>query len=79
MIIDYIDTHRHRFGVDPICRVLTEHGLPIAPSTYYATRKRGISPAVWADARTANALFESWCRVTGIRPGLTDIESRVRM
>ena len=24
-----------RWGVEPICRVLTEHGIPIAPSTYY--------------------------------------------
>ena len=24
-----------RWGVEPICRVLTEHGCPIAPSTYY--------------------------------------------
>jgi putative transposase len=24
-----------RWGVEPICRVLTEHGVPIAPSTYY--------------------------------------------
>jgi putative transposase len=24
-----------RWGVEPICAVLTEHGLPIAPSTYY--------------------------------------------
>ena len=22
-------------GVEPICAVLTEHGLPVAPSTYY--------------------------------------------
>jgi len=36
----FIDTHRDRFGVVPICRVLTEHGCPIAPSTYYAGRKR---------------------------------------
>jgi putative transposase len=30
-----------RWGVEPICRVLTEHGCPIAPSTYYdaLTRK----------------------------------------
>jgi putative transposase len=27
--------HKARFGVEPICRVLTEHGCPIAPSTYY--------------------------------------------
>jgi len=30
-----------RWGVEPICRVLSEHGLPIAPSTYYAARTAG--------------------------------------
>jgi putative transposase len=33
--VKFIDTHRGRFGVAPICRVLCEHGLKIAPSTYY--------------------------------------------
>lgn len=31
------------FGVEPICRVLSEHGLPIAPSTYYEARNRSPS------------------------------------
>ena len=31
----FIDEHTDVFGVEPICRVLTEHGVPIAPSTYY--------------------------------------------
>lgn len=31
----YIDCHRDRFGVEPICK-----HLPIAPSTYYDARKR---------------------------------------
>ena len=35
-VIEFIDAHRHRFGVEPICRVLREHGLPIAPSSCYA-------------------------------------------
>ena len=42
MIVDFIRGHRDhredgglRWGVEPICAVLTEHGLPIAPSTYY--------------------------------------------
>ena len=35
-----IDEHRGRFGVEPICRVLSEHGVKIAPSTYYAARRR---------------------------------------
>ena len=34
MIVDYIDTHREQFAVDPICRVLTEHEVQIAPSSY---------------------------------------------
>ena len=28
-----------RWGVEPICRVLSEHGVPIAPSTYYDAAK----------------------------------------
>jgi putative transposase len=28
------------FGVEPICRVLTGHGIKIAPSTYYEVRSR---------------------------------------
>jgi hypothetical protein len=33
--VNYIDDHKQVFGVEPICRVLSEHGMPIAPSTYY--------------------------------------------
>jgi putative transposase len=32
--VSFIDEQRHLFGVEPICRVLTEHGWPIASSTY---------------------------------------------
>ena len=34
MVIVFIDDHRARFGVAPICTVLSEHGAKIAPSTY---------------------------------------------
>jgi len=34
-MIEFIDEHKMRWGVEPICRV-----LPIAPSTYYAARRR---------------------------------------
>ena len=27
----FIDGHRERFGVEPICRVLSEHRIKIAP------------------------------------------------
>ena len=39
-MIVFIDEHRSRFGVEPICRVLTEHGCKIAPRTYYANKAR---------------------------------------
>ncbi len=38
--MQFIDDHRDRFGVEPICRVLTEHEVKIAPSGYYAFKKR---------------------------------------
>ena len=39
VVVDYIDAHRHRvvagkkLGVEPICEVLRDAGVPIAPST----------------------------------------------
>ena len=46
----FIDAHRSRFGVEPICRVLTEHGCKIAPNTYWVTRKRVPSARAVRDA-----------------------------
>ena len=47
----FIDAHRVTFGVAPICRVLTEHGVPIAPETYYARRRRPRSARAGRDER----------------------------
>jgi putative transposase len=38
--VTFVDDHKTRFGVEPICRVLRAAGLPIAPSSYYAAKKR---------------------------------------
>jgi putative transposase len=47
--VKFIDEHRHdlvqgvvgrEFGVEPICRVLSEHGCQVAPGTYRAAAKR---------------------------------------
>lgn len=52
----FIDEHRHDvfegqvFGVEPICRVLSEHGCQIAPSTYWAAAKRPPSRRAVRDA-----------------------------
>jgi putative transposase len=37
-VIAYIDGHRDRFGVEPICET-----LQVAPSTYYAAKRRPLS------------------------------------
>jgi transposase InsO family protein len=43
-MIAYIDAHRDRFGVEPICQV-----LPIAPSTYYDATRRPASTRALRD------------------------------
>ncbi len=58
MIVAYIDGYRARFGVEPICRVLTEHGMQIAPSTYYAAVKTRVSAAELADAYLVDAVVD---------------------
>lgn len=70
MIVAYIDGHKARFGVEPICRVLSEHGMQIAPTTYYATLKQRVSAAELADAYLVNevvTVFEKNRRVYGVR------------
>ncbi len=49
-MIAFIDEHRERFGVEPICRVLTEHGCKIAPNTYWVAKKRAPSKRAVRDA-----------------------------
>jgi putative transposase len=51
VVVAFIDDHRDRFGVEPICRVLSEHGITIAPSGYYAHRSRPPSDRSVRDQR----------------------------
>ena len=67
MVVEFIDAHRDRFGVEPICRVLCQHGVAIAPRTYYAHRSRLRSARAVRDA----ALLPEIRRVhTAARGGL---------
>ena len=43
VIVGFVDDHRDELGVEPICRV-----LQIAPSTYYAAKRRVIEPSARA-------------------------------
>jgi putative transposase len=49
----YIDTHRDRFGVEPICRA-----LQVAPSSYYAARCRPVSARASSDAELAPKILK---------------------
>jgi putative transposase len=48
--VRFIEAHKGRFGVAPICRVLSEHGITIAPSTYYDAKDRPASKRSLRDA-----------------------------
>jgi transposase InsO family protein len=70
VIVGYIDTYRDRFGVEPICAVLSEHGMKIAPSTYYSHKACPVTEAVLEEAYLVNAIVTLWeenWRVYGVR------------
>ncbi|MEW1955929.1 IS3 family transposase [Terrabacter sp. NPDC080008] len=57
VIVEFIREHAGhredgglRWGVEPICTVLSEHGMPIAPSTYYANVNRHATAREHRDA-----------------------------
>jgi putative transposase len=49
--VAFIDEVRDRFGVEPVCRVLAQHGVRIAPRTYYAATTRPPSARALRDQR----------------------------
>jgi putative transposase len=51
VVVGFIDAHRRVFGVAPICRVLSAHGIKIAPRTYRAAKRRPPSPRARRDGR----------------------------
>ena len=59
-MVDFIDQHRHVFGVEPICEV-----LPIAPSTYHAAKARERDPSrrsrrARRDQELLDAIVRAW-------------------
>jgi len=57
VIVAFVDEHRDEFGVEPICTT-----LQVAPSTYYAAKKRELSPSARAvrDAAMRQVLMVLW-------------------
>jgi putative transposase len=66
----YIHDYRERFGVEPICAVLSEHDMKIAPGTYYKWLARPVRRAELDEAYLVNDIIDlyrkNWC-VYGVR------------
>ncbi len=60
MILCYIHAYRNRFGVEPICAVLSEHDVTIAPQTYYRWLARPIRSAELAEAYLVNQIVDMY-------------------
>ena len=54
-MVEFIDRHRDEFGVEPICTV-----LQLAPSTYYAVKRRQPSARALRDVVMMQALLVLW-------------------
>jgi putative transposase len=57
VIVGFIDEHRDEFGVEPICTT-----LQMAPSTYYAAKRRQLAPSARAvrDVAMMQVLMVLW-------------------
>ncbi|WP_370944453.1 IS3 family transposase [Amycolatopsis sp. cg5] len=69
-LVAFITEYGDRFGVEPICAVLTEFGIKIAPSTYYAARVRPESARAVRDEelkKEIQRVYDENYRVYGAR------------
>jgi len=57
VIVGFIDEHRDQLGVEPICAA-----LQMAPSTYYAAKRREVAPSARTvrDAAMMRVLMALW-------------------
>ena len=60
VLVAFIDSVKERFGVEPVCRVLSLFVCKIAPSTYYAAKSRPPSARDRRDERICAVIEEVW-------------------
>jgi putative transposase len=60
--VDTTRDDRHRFGVEPICAVLSEHDMKIAPQTYYRWLACPVRPTELAEAYLVNQIVDLYRR-----------------
>jgi putative transposase len=58
--VRFIYEHKGVFGVEPVCRVLSQHGAKIAPSTYYAAMSRPASARAVRDEQLKAEITRVW-------------------
>jgi putative transposase len=60
LIVEFIDAHKDRFGVEPMCVQLSELGCAFAPSTYYEARDRKPSARAVRDERIKELIVRTY-------------------
>jgi putative transposase len=60
VLVAFIDSVKDRFGVEPVCRVLSTFVCKIAPSTYYAAVSRPPSARDRRDERVCEVIEALW-------------------
>jgi putative transposase len=59
-MVAFIDEVKERFGVEPVCHVLSQFVCKIAPGTYYAAKKRPPSARDLRDEKIKQVLLAIW-------------------
>jgi putative transposase len=60
VLVAFIDAVRERFGVEPVCHVLSQFVCKIAPSTYYAAKSRPPSARDLRDEKIKEVIEKIW-------------------
>lgn len=60
VLVAFIDSVKQRFGVEPVCRVLSTFVCTIAPSTYYAAKSRPPSARAKRDEKIKEVITQIW-------------------
>jgi putative transposase len=60
VMVAFIDSVRERFGVEPVCHVLSQFVCKIAPSTYYAAKSRPPSAREKRDEKIKEVIEVIW-------------------
>jgi len=60
VVVAFIDSVKERFGVEPVCRVLSQFVCRTAPSTYYAARTRPPSARDLRDEKIKEVIEQVW-------------------